>query len=143
MAPGAATPQEWQWVELERGIGFSIPPDAQRGSGIPIDSKAGVFHGDGYAVTYDLGRFGERLDSLAGERGFRTGSREVGGRRAQEVAFEPSDEPFAWARVVQLDTGSGRTLTLRVSCDSPERCSLADRLFDSVTIVGEEAQGAP
>lgn len=134
MAPGSAITQEWQWVDLERGIGFSVPPDARRGPGIPVDSVAGVFYGDGYAITYDLGRFGEHLGSLAGERSFGTGSREVGGRTAQEVAFEPSDEPFAWARVVQLEAGSGRTLTLRVSCDSPERCSLADQVFDSVTI---------
>jgi hypothetical protein len=134
VARGAPTPQEWQWAEVEPGIGFSIPPDAQRGPGAPIDSVAGVFYGKGYAITFDLGRFGERLDSLASERSFRTGSREVGGRPAREVAFEPSDEPFAWARVIQVDVGAGRALTIRVSCDSPDQCSLADQVFDSVMI---------
>lgn len=126
------TPEGWQSIELEAGIGFSVPPDARRGGGIPVDSTAGVLDGTGYRITFDLGRFGERLDSLAREKGFRSSSRAVAGRRGREVAFEPEDEPFAWARIVQVDAGAGRTLTVRVSCDSIERCSLADRVFDSI-----------
>ena len=124
----------WRRIELEPGIGFSIPADAGRVAGVPVDSAAGAFRGDGYAITYDLGRFGEDLDSLASERSFRSASREVGGRSAREIGFEPSDEPYAWARVVQVGLGRGRTLTLRVSCDSAERCSLADEVFASVWI---------
>ena len=122
----------WQWTEIEPGIGFSIPPDARRGAGVPVDSTAGFFDGAGYRITFDLGRFGERLEDLADERDFRSRSRVVAGRSGAEVAFQPSDEPFEWARVVQVDVGSGRTLTVRVSCESRPRCSLADQVFDSI-----------
>jgi hypothetical protein len=133
--PQAVTrPGGWRWTELVPGIGFAVPPDAERAAGMPIDSTAGVFDGAGYRITFDLGRFGERLDSLDAEGTIRRSSRDVAGRTASEAAFAPEDEPFAWARVVQVDAGSGRTLTVRVSCDSAERCSLADRVFDSVAI---------
>jgi hypothetical protein len=116
------------WIELEPGIGLEIPPDARQAGGTPIDSTAGVVDGDGYRITFDLGRFGERLDPAQAR------PREIAGRRGVEVAFAPEDEPFAWARVVQVGVDPGRTLTVRVSCDSIERCSLADRVFDSITI---------
>jgi hypothetical protein len=115
-------------IELEPGLGLSVPPDARHAGGTPIDSAAGVIDGDGYRITYDLGRFGERLDPA------RVQPREVAGRPGVELAFAPEDEPFAWARIVQVGVDSGRTLTVRVSCDSIERCSLADRVFDSITI---------
>jgi hypothetical protein len=127
-------PADWQSIEFEPGIGLSIPPDAQQSGGIAIDSTAGVYDGDGYRITYDLGPFGERLDSLAREHSTQPRSREVAGRTGIEVAFAPNDEPFVWARIVQVGAGSGRTLTVRVSCESIERCSLADRVFDSITI---------
>jgi hypothetical protein len=132
---GLDNPGDWQSIEVEPGIGLSVPPDAREAGGLPIDSMAGVFDGDGYRITYDLGRFGERLDSLAREHSTQLRSREVAGRTATEVAFAPSDEPFGWTRIVQVGAGSGRTLTMRVSCESIERCSLADRVFDSITIV--------
>lgn len=128
------TPEDWQSIELEPGIGFSVPPDARHAGGTAIDSLAGILDGDGYRITYDLGRFGERLDSLAREHATALRPRDVAGRTGREVAFAPEDEPFAWARIVQVGAGSGRTLTVRVSCDSIERCSLADRVFDSFVI---------
>jgi hypothetical protein len=128
-----STPEDWQRVELA-GVKFSIPPDARRGIGTAVDSLAGWFEGEGYRITFDLGKFGERLDALGDSQGFRSLTRVVAGRRATEVAFAPCDEPFAWARIVQLELGSGRTLTLRVSCDSTERCALADLLFESVVV---------
>jgi hypothetical protein len=115
-------------IELEPGIGLSVPPDARHAGGTPIDSKAGVVNGDGYQITYDLGRFGERLDRAQAQ------PRTIAGRPGIEVAFAPEDEPFAWARIAQVGVGPGRTLTVRVSCDSIERCALADRIFDSITI---------
>jgi hypothetical protein len=118
------------WIELEPGVGLEVPPDAQPVAGTPVDSTAGVLQGDGYRITYDLGRFGERLDPA------QTRPREIAGRAAVEAAFAPEDEPFAWARVVQVDVDSRRTLTVRVSCDSIERCSLADRVFDSIVVSG-------
>ena len=96
----------------------------------PIDSAAGVVDGDGYRITYDLGRFGERLDP----RDDRARPRAIAGRPGIEVAFAPEDEPFAWARIVQVGVDPRRTLTVRVSCDSIERCALADRVFDSITL---------
>ena len=125
------------WIELEPGIGLEIPPDARHAGGTPIDSTAGVLDGDGYRITYDLGRFGERLDPAKAR------PREIGGRTGVEVAFAPEDEPFAWARVAQVGVDSRRTLTVRVSCDSIERCSLADRVFDSIMISpgGRPARG--
>ena len=126
--------ERWQWIEPEPGVRFAVPPDARRASTTPVDSTAGVFDGDGYRVTFDLGRFGERLESLSGEPGFGSGPRDVGGRRGWEAAFAPTDEPFAWARVVQVAVDSQRTLTVRVSCDPVERCAVADRLFESIAI---------
>jgi hypothetical protein len=128
------TPQGWQVVEIESGIRFAVPPDAQRVGGIAVDSTAGLFDGTGYRITFDLGPFGERLEFLEGERSFQARSRRIAGRPAREATFMPSDEPFAWARVLHVDVDVSRTLTLRVSCDSTERCRLADRVFDSVEI---------
>jgi hypothetical protein len=128
------TPEGWRPVELEPGIGFAVPPDAERAGGAAVDSAAGFFDGDGYRITFDLGRFGERLDAVAREHSTGVRSRDVAGRTAQELAFAPEDEPFAWARIVQVDAGSGRTLTVRVSCDTVERSSLADGVFDSIAI---------
>jgi hypothetical protein len=97
-----------QSIEFEPGIGLSVPPDARQARGTAIDSTAGIFDGDGYRITYDLSRFGERLDSLARERSTQSRSREVAGRTGMEVAFAPNDEPFVWARIVQVGAGSGR-----------------------------------
>jgi hypothetical protein len=115
-------------IELEPGIGLSVPEEARHAGGAPIDSAAGVVDGDGYRITYDLGRFGEHLDPTQAR------PRAIADRPASEVAFAPEDEPFAWARIVQVGVDSRRTLTVRVSCDSIERCSIADRVFDSITI---------
>jgi hypothetical protein len=122
------------WIELEPGIGLSVPPDARHAGGTPIDSAAGVVDGDGYRITYDLGRFGERLDPEHAR------PRLIAGRPGTEVAFAPDDEPFAWARIVQVGVDPRRTLTVRVSCDSIERCALADRVFDSITIRPSDAE---
>jgi hypothetical protein len=127
-------PEGWHWIEPEPGIRFAVPPDAQRAPGTAIDSTAGVFDGAGYRVTFDLGRFGERLESLRAEPDFRSGARDIAGRSGREAAFGPTDEPFAWARVVQVGIDSQRTPTVRVSCDSIDRCALADRVFDSIAI---------
>jgi hypothetical protein len=116
------------WIEVERGIGLSVPPDARRAAGTPIDSAAGFVEGDGYRITYDLGRFGEKLDPAQAR------PRTIAGRPAIEVAFAPEDEPFAWARIIQVAVDPDRTLTVRVSCDSIERCALAERVFDSIAI---------
>jgi hypothetical protein len=134
MVATVTTPERWHQIELEPGIGFSVPSDAQRAGGTAVDSIAGIFDGDSYRITFDLGRFGERLDSLESEEPVHSASRRVAGRMGREVAFAPGDEPFAWARIIQVDAGSGRTLTLRVSCDSVERCAFADQLFNSVFI---------
>jgi hypothetical protein len=127
-------PERWTRVELEPGVSFSVPPEARKAEGTPVDSNAGLFDGDGYRITYDLGRFGERLDQLTDEERFESRARRVAGRAAREVAFAPGDEPFAWARIVQVDAPGGRTLTVRVSCDTVERCELADALFDSIIV---------
>jgi hypothetical protein len=128
-----ATPAEWQRVELPGGVAFEVPGDARRGIGTQVDSTAGWFEGPGYRIAYDLGRFGERLDGLTAERRFRALSRVVAGRQAREVSFVPSDEPFALARIVQFGLDSDRTFTLRVSCESAERCALADLVFGSIS----------
>lgn len=129
-----ATPADWQPVELPGGVAFEVPGDARRGTGTQVDSTAGWFEGPGYRIAYDLGRFGERLDGLSGEKRFRALARDVAGRQAREVSFAPSDESFGWARVIQLELGSDRTITLRVSCDTVERCTLADRVFESIVV---------
>ena len=131
-----STPADWQRVELSAGVSFAIPPDARSGAGTGVDSTAGWFDGDGYRITYDLGRFGERLDRLVDENDFRSQSRVIVGRPSVEVALAPSDEPFAWARIVQIQLDSTQTLTLRMSCDAVERCAMADTMFDSIEILG-------
>jgi len=132
--PSLTTPGGWERFEIEPGVEFAVPPDAQRAGGTAVDSVVGVFDGDGYRITYDLGRFGENLQSLLGEESYRSQPRDIGGRSAVKIAFRPSDEPFAWARIAQVDAGSGQTLTVRVSCQSVERCTLAEDLFDSIVL---------
>jgi hypothetical protein len=99
-----------------------------------VDSTSGWFEGADYRIAYDLGRFGERLDELATEKGFRALSRVVAGRQAREVSFKPSDEPFALARILQVAFDQQLTFTLRVSCETAERCTLADAVFGSVSL---------
>ena len=132
--PSLTTPEGWQRFEIDPGIEFVVPPNAQRAGGTTIDSVVGVFDGDGYRITYDLGRFGENLQSLMGEESYRSQRHDIDGRSTVEVAFRPPDEPFAWARIAQVDAGSGRTLTVRVSCQSVERCTLAEDMFDSIVL---------
>lgn len=129
-----AKPDGWRRVEIEPGVEFAVPPGAERAEGTPVDSNAGYFEGDGYRITFDLGRFGEHLEDLEEEEHFVRSPRKLGGRTALEVGFVPSDEPFGWARVAQVDTGGGRTLTIRVSCDTRERSGVAEQVFDSVTL---------
>jgi hypothetical protein len=125
---------EWTTVTLEPGVEFSVPADARRAGGIAVDSTAGLFEGDGYRIAFDLGRYGERLEELPREDGFTSRLRRFGGHEATEVAFVPSDESAAWARILQRGVGAGRTLTIRVSCDSEELCAIADAIFDSVRV---------
>ena len=127
-------PAGWRPVELPGGVSFAVPPDAQPGPGASVDSAAGWFDGAGYRLTFDLGRFGERLDRLAAEAGGEVRSWTIAGHAATGVAFAPSDEPFAWARVVQVDVGGGRTLTLRISCERREGCDLIEGVADSIAI---------
>jgi hypothetical protein len=126
------TPADWQRIELPGGVVFEVPGDARPGVGTQVDSTAGWFEGAGYRIAYDLGRFGEDLDSLRGEARFRSLSRVVADRQAREVSFAPSDEPFALARIIQFALDSDRTFTLRVSCEPAERCTLADVVFGSI-----------
>jgi hypothetical protein len=115
-------------------VSFAVPADARRGSGTAVDSAAGLFVGDFYRITYDLGRFGERLDSHRNQECYRLQQRRVAGRSAVEANFAPDDEPFGWARVLQVELGGERTLTVRVSCDSEQGCQMADAVFDSIEI---------
>ncbi len=116
------------------GVSFSLPADARRDDGTPVDSTAGWFDGEGYRVTFDVGRFGERLDHLGKEHGVAPRSRVVAARPATEIAFMPGDEPFGWARVIQVELAANRTLTIRVSCGRLERCDFADAVFESIVI---------
>jgi hypothetical protein len=103
-------PAYWQRVELPGGISISVPAGARRADGTPVDSTAGWFDGEGYRITFDLERFGERLDRLAEEHGAVLRASSVAGLRGTEVAFTPIDEPFDWARVLQVDLDGDRTL---------------------------------
>lgn len=125
-------PEGWQVVGPTADVAFAVPPDARPGDGRPIDSAVGVLDGDGYRVTYDVGRFGEDLDGYVDAEGYRSSRVEVAGRSGREVAFVPTDEPFGWARVLQVDLGGGRSLTLRVSCADEPGCGFADDVFASV-----------
>jgi hypothetical protein len=61
-------------------------------------------------VTFDLGRFGEQLESLRAEPGFGVGAGEVARRSGREAAFESTDEPFVQTRVVQVGGRPGPRL---------------------------------
>ena len=111
---------------------MAVPPEARPRSGVPVDSVAGAFEGPGYTIAYDLGPFGEQIDSLPGPPERRP--RQVSGRSAIEVAFVPDDEPYPWARVLQLRLDRSRTLTVRVSCDPAEPCEVADAVFSSIRL---------
>ena len=125
---------DWQQVDLGGGAGFAVPANARRASGTTVDSRAGWFEGDGFRITFDLGRFGERPDMPGDAGAVRSATRIVAGRPAVEVAFEPDDEPFAWARLLYVDLGSNRSLTIRVSCDDIDRCAFAETLFESIVL---------
>jgi hypothetical protein len=122
----------WRRVDVPGGVSFEVPADARAAGGTPVDSAAGRFDGNGYRITFDLGRFGERLDRLAEDHGVAPRALMVAGRPAREVAFAPTDEPFGWARIVQVELDDDQTLTIRVSCDRIERCGLADTVLASV-----------
>jgi hypothetical protein len=107
-----------------------------------VDSTAGWFDGEGYRITFDLGRFGERLDRLAEEHQAVLRASSVVGLRATEVVFTPIDEPLGWARVLQVDLGGDRTLTIRVSCDRVEHCGFADAILASI-LVAHDSQVPP
>lgn len=124
----------WRAIVPEPGVEFSVPAGARRGGGVAVDSAAGFFEGDGYRISFDLGRYGERLDDQRGENRFTSRRRQSAGREAIEVAFVPSDEAAAWARILQLHVDGDRTLTIRVSCASEEACTVADVVFDSVRV---------
>lgn len=127
------TPEGWQRVDIGSDVELAVPPDAQRMAGTAVDSLAGGFEGDGYRITFDLGEFGEELNVYEEEEGFALTPRKLAGQSAVEIGFVPSDEPFGWARVAQVGAGGGQTLTVRVSCDTRERCALADQVFDSTS----------
>ena len=127
-------PEDWRQIELKSGIGFAVPSGAVRAGGTAVDSDAGYFDGDGYRITYDYGRFGEDLGVYADAEGYTRAERRRNGHPIVEIGFVPTDEDFGWARVLQIDLGRGRTLTVRVSCVSKDRCGLADRVFESVTL---------
>ena len=132
---GLSLPAGWQLIELEPGIAFAVPPSAMRGAGTALDSNAGYFDVEGGCrITFDLGEFGESLDDYQGEIGFAKTKRRLATRSAIEVGFQPGDEDFGWARIMQVDLGGRRTLTIRVSCPTRTSCNLADDVFDSVNL---------
>lgn len=124
----------WQRIEVEPAISFAVPPGATRLGGTAVDSNAGIFQGEGYRITWDLGRFGERLGDYEQEPCFRRRTRSINGGSFVEVEFTPTDEEFGWARIVQIALQDGRTLTIRVSCVSRESCDMADTIFQSIVV---------
>jgi len=127
-------PDGWEEITVAERVDIALPPGATAGAGIPIDSSAGFFDVGDVRVTYDVGPFGEDLDSLAEEADFEIVERTFAGRNGREAAFVPSDEPFGWARVAQADIGGGDTLTMRVSCPSRQDCDIADQIFDTAVV---------
>ena len=127
-------PNGWRTVTLGEGVAFAVPPDAVVAAGQAVDSEAGVHTGEGYRITHDLGEFGESLDDHADSAGYTAARRPLAGRMAEEVTFVPDDESYAWARVLKMELDGGRSLVLRVSCDSASRCALADEVFGSIRI---------
>lgn len=133
-APRPVEPVGWRVVDLGP-VTFAVPPDVVAGSGVEVDSTVGLFDGDGYRITFDLGRFGEDLEGNRFEQQYVQQERVVAGQRTIEVGFVPSDEPYPWARVTQIRVPGDRTLTVRVSCPSAEDCAVADQIFDSISLV--------
>lgn len=133
MTSQAQAPQGWQQVTLRSGIEMALPPDAVPGGGAVVDSSAGFFGGPDYVITYDIGRYGENVEGLAGEQGFEQRTVQSGGFSWAVASFVPSDEEAAWATVAQAELAPGQTITIRVSCTRHEGCSdLADDVLASV-----------
>jgi hypothetical protein len=115
-------------------VSFEVQSGAHRAPGTAVDSAAGWFDGDDYRITYDVGRFGERLDRLAEEHGVEPRRLVIAGRPATEVSFAPTDEPFELAHVVQVELGDDRTLTIRVSGSRARTPAIADAVRASIVV---------
>jgi len=123
----------WRTVAVGTVLTFRVPPMAREKSVRPLDSVVGIIDGDGYQITYDYGRFSERVEEYQHHSRYSVSERRVGSRKAQIASFDdPEGNPdLPFAQLLRIDDGSN-ALTLRVSCADEASCSLANDILDSV-----------
>ncbi len=125
----------WRAVKIGDVASIVVPEDASDQGVQPIDSIAGVFQGDRYAVMFEYGPY-RLVSDRADETGRRTEEslhrRTIQGRPAIETSRAVVGGVWTIARTLQIEDGDN-TLLLRVSCVDEEACQMADALFDSVT----------
>ena len=123
----------WRSVSVGDLLVFRAPTDARDRAAQPIDSLAGLIDGPGYEITYDYGRFSERVEAHRDRPGYAVSVGRLGSRRMQKASFlDVENNPdLPVARVMRVEDGAN-ALTLRVSCSDEATCAFADVLFGSV-----------
>src|SRR5689334_19040263 len=73
----------WRSVSVGEVLTFRVPADARERSAQPVDSLAGLIIGPGYEITYDYGRFSERMKAHQGLPGYSVSVDHLGSRRME------------------------------------------------------------
>jgi hypothetical protein len=125
--------EEWRTVSVGSVLIFRVPRDARDADARAIDSIAGRIDGGHYQITYDYGRFSERVEAYRHCPGYAVSDRRIGSRRTQDASFDDleGNPRFPFSRLLRVEDGPN-ALTLRVSCTDRAACTLADAVFDSV-----------
>jgi hypothetical protein len=123
----------WRLVSVGDFLVFRVPADARDRAAQPIDSLAGLIDGPGYEITYDYGRFSERIEVHKDRPGYSISVGRLGSRRMQKGSFlDVENNPrLPVARVLRVEDGAS-ALTLRISCADEATCAFADALLGSV-----------
>lgn len=123
----------WRSISVGAILTFRVPAVARERAGQPIDSLAGLVEGPGYEITYDYGRFSERVEAHRGRPGYSISDGRVGSRRMQQVSFRDieNNPNLPFVRMMRVEDGAN-ALTLRVSCFNEGTCTFADTVFNSV-----------
>jgi hypothetical protein len=126
-------PEGWQTITVGKILSFRVPLGAKARDVRPIDSLVGIIDGDRFEITYDYGRFSERVEAHRDRPGYSVSTRPIGFRKAQEVSFRDTEDNPAlpFVQLLRVEDGAN-ALTLRVSCADESTCSIADAIFDSV-----------